>query len=354
MNVMNVTILSTIIIFLVFSLWFINKYLNILYKNEAAPQNTEYKESNVIPNLIQSVNDNDQKILDEVNKNKEEIEDLGNTVQNKMNQIETNKLNISKVFDNIENVRDIINQDQLKNLEISRSKLQKENNKVIGRSIDELSKAWETTNEIAMSNINSSIEEKKVEIQQQVYDTVSSNVENNFVPSTELTTFSNSVDNRFDTLNGSISEINTNLDALSNQFETQQSDLNSFETTYVEEEELNMKINEYLRQSIDENSGLGGIMGNYLYSNDYAKNSDINTEINQINADLETRVYDLEARASSGVTSSELDLNLSLSSENGLCLQVSGSNICVPTSDLQKTFYTKSEYQPYQEQLYES
>ena len=347
---MNATILSTIIIFLVFSLWFINKYLNILYKNEAAPQNTEYKESNVIPNLIQSVNYNDQKILDEVNKNKEEIEDLGNTVQNKMNQIETNKLNISKVFDNIENVRDKINQDQLKNLEISRSKLQKENNKVIGRSIDELSKAWETTNEIAMSNINSSIEEKKVEIQQQVYDTVSSNVENNFVPSTELTTFSNSVDNRFNTLNGSISEINTNLDALSNQFETQQSDLNSFETTYVEQEELNMKINEYLQQSIDDSSGLGGIMGKYLNSNDYAKKSDINTEIN---ADLETRVYDLEVRPSSDVTASELDLNLSLSSDRGLCLQVSGSNICVPTDVLQKTFYTKSEYQPYQEKLYE-
>ena len=347
---MNATILSTIIIFLVFSLWFINKYLNILYKNEAAPQNTEYKESNVIPNLIQSVNYNDQKILDEVNKNKEEIEDLGNTVQNKMNQIETNKLNISKVFDNIENVRDKINQDQLKNLEISRSKLQKENNKVIGRSIDELSKAWETTNEIAMSNINSSIEEKKVEIQQQVYDTVSSNVENNFVPSTELTTFSNSVDNRFNTLNGSISEINTNLDALSNQFETQQSDLNSFETTYVEQEELNMKINEYLQQSIDDSSGLGGIMGKYLYSNDYAKKSDINTEIN---AGLGKRVYDLEVRPSSDVTASELDLNLSLSSDRGLCLQVSGSNICVPTDVLQKTFYTKSEYQPYQEKLYE-
>lgn len=346
---MNVTILSTIIIFLVFSLWFINKYLNILYKNEAAPQHTEYKESNVIPNLIQSVNENDQKILDEVNQNKEEIKDLGNTVQNKMNQIETNKINISKVFDNIENVRDKINQDQLKNLEISRSKLQKENNKVIGKSIDELSKAWETTNEIAMSNINSSIEEKKVEIQQQVYDTVSSNVENNFVPSTELTTFSNSTNNRFDTLNGSISQINTNLDALSNQFETQQSDLNLFETNYVKEEELNTKINDYLHESINHSHGLGEIMGRYLYSNDYATKSEINTEINQINADLEQRVYVLEARASSNVTASDLDLNLSLSPESGLCLQVSGSNICVPTYELQNTFYTKSEYQPYEE-----
>lgn len=345
---MNVTILSTIIIFLVFSLWFINKYLNILYKNEAAPQNTEYKESNVIPNLIQSVNENDKKILDEVNQNKEDIEDLGNTVQNKMNQIETNKINISKVFDNIENVRDKINQDQLKNLEISRSKLQKENNKVIGKSIDELSKAWETTNEIAMSNINSSIEEKKVEIQQQVYDTVSSNVENNFVPYTELTTFSNSTNNRFDTLNGSISQINTNLDALSNQFETQQSDLNSFETKYVEEDELSMKINQYLNESIHDGSGLGGIMGNYLYSNDYATKSEIITEINQINADLEQRVYNLEAPPSSGVTASELDLKLSLSSDSGLCLQVSGSNICVPTNELQNTFYTKSEYIPYE------
>lgn len=354
MNVMNLTILSTIIIFLVFSLWFINKYLNILYKNEAAPQHTEYKESNVIPNLIQSVNDNDQKILDEVNKNKEEIEDIETTVQNKMNQIETNKLNISKVFDNIENVRDKINQDQLKNLEISRSKLQKENNKVIGESIDELTKAWETTNEIAMSNINSSIDEKKIEIQQQVYDTVSSNVENNFVPYTELTAFSNGTNNRFDTLNGSISQINTNLDALSNQFETQRSDLNSFQTKYVEEGQLNMKINAYLEESIDDISGLGGIMGTFLNSNDYATKIDINTEINKINTDLEERVYKLEARPSSDVTASELDLKLSLSSDSGLCLQVSGSNICVPTYELQNTFYTKSEYQPYEEQLYES
>jgi len=189
---MNITLLFTIIIFFVFSLWFINKYLSILYKNEDVPE-TDLKESNVIPNLINSVNKNDQRILDEVNKNAEQIGDIENTLQNKMNQIETNRHNIDLLSDSITGIRDTVQSDNFKTLDILKTKLEAANNTEIGEAVSNLNSAWDETNQIAMSNINDNIDQKKTDIQQDIFREVSSNVENSFVSNSNFGGFSNSV-----------------------------------------------------------------------------------------------------------------------------------------------------------------
>ena len=276
---MNITLLFTIIIFFVFSLWFINKYLNILYKKEDIPE-TDLKESNVIPNLINSVNKNDQRILDEVNKNAEQIGDIENTLQNKMNQIETNRHNIDVLSDSITGIRDTVQSDNLKTLGSLETELEAANNKEIGEAVSNLKSAWEETNKIAISNINDNIDQKKTDIQQDIFNAVSSNVENSFVSNSNFGGFSNYVYDSIGDLSASNSSNSSRITSLeeSSTGYVSATEFATFSNNAVTKTNLSTHLPDRLSQaSLDlkylQTSAINSSMSNYLTTNDYLTSS---------------------------------------------------------------------------------
>ena len=276
---MNITLLFTIIIFFVFSLWFINKYLNILYKKEDIPE-TDLKESNVIPNLINSVNKNDQRILDEVNKNAEQIGDIENTLQNKMNQIETNRHNIDVLSDSITGIRDIVREDNEMEFGTLKQRFESENNSNIGKHIEDLKSAWEDTNKIAMSNINSNIDQKKTDIQQDIFNAVSSNVENSFVSNSNFGGFSNSVYDSIGDLSASTSSNTSRITSLeqSSSGYVSATEFATFSNNAVTKTNLSSHLPDRLSQaSLNSNylqtSAMNTAMSDYLTSNNYLTSS---------------------------------------------------------------------------------
>ena len=302
MDFMTVTLLLTIIIFFVFSLWFINKYLAILYKKEDIPE-TDFKESNVIPNLIDSVNKNDKKIIDEVNKTNEHIEDIENTLQNKMNQIETNKHNVSKLFGNIDKIRDKLQTDYLHASTQVANTLKSENDEIIGTSIDDLNTAWQQTNEIAMSNINDNINKKKVDIERDIFNSLSSNVESSFVSSSNFNGFSNAIGGSIDQMNSNIADNSSSITALSTTMSSNYLPISEFasfsnnaitktnlesnlpnrlsddvlENKYFQIDNMTSKISDYLTSNNlpTTSNVLQDTMSNYLTENEYLKNDSL-------------------------------------------------------------------------------
>uniref|UniRef100_A0A6C0CVJ5 Uncharacterized protein n=1 Tax=viral metagenome TaxID=1070528 RepID=A0A6C0CVJ5_9ZZZZ len=276
---MNITLLFTIIIFFVFSLWFINKYLSILYKKEDMPE-TDLKESNVIPNLINSVNKNDQRILDEVNKSAEQIGDIENTLQNKMNQIETNRHNIDVLSDSITGIGNTVQSDNLKTLGSLEKKLEAANNTEIGEAVSNLKSAWEETNEIAMSNINKNINQKKTDIQRDIFDVVSSNVENSFVSNSNFVGFSNSVYGSIGDLSASTSSNTTRIALLeeSSSGYVSATDFATFSNNAITKSSLSTHLPDHLSQdSLNSNylqtSAINTAMSEYLTTNNYLTSS---------------------------------------------------------------------------------
>ena len=256
-----------------------NKYLSILYKKEDMPE-TDLKESNVIPNLINSVNKNDQRILDEVNKNAEQIGDIENTLQNKMNQIETNRHNINVLSGSITGIRDTVQSYNLRTLGGLQNQLISANNTKIGEAVSNLKSAWDEANETAMSNIKVNIDQKKDKIQTEIFNLVSSNVENSFVSNSNFGGFSNYVYDSIGDLRYSTSSNTSRITSLeqsssgyvsANDFATfsnnaiTKSNLSTHLPSHLSEQNLNSK---YLQTS-----AINSSMSNYLTLNNYLTSS---------------------------------------------------------------------------------
>ena len=107
----QIAFVFVIIIFFIFSLWFIHQYINVL-KDE-----TKEKDSSmVIPNLVDAVNKNDREILRKVDDNQEVVDKLQTRFKKKLNQIETNRRNINNIATNVGNIHKKINEDTNKSL----------------------------------------------------------------------------------------------------------------------------------------------------------------------------------------------------------------------------------------------
>ena len=192
---LNLAFLSTIVIFFLFSMWFVNEYVGFL-KTEP-----KQERSSVLPNLIEAVNKNDKKILDKVHRNKKRIEDMDKTLKNKLNQIETNKRNVTQLYTDIKNVQKRVNEDNLKTLSVLEDTLAENNKAIIQESVANLDEQWSVKNKEEMDALNSDALTNLRGIQEDIYADVYDNMSTDFVSQSNFVDLSSNVDSMSNNLN---------------------------------------------------------------------------------------------------------------------------------------------------------
>ena len=199
LDALNITFVCVLLIFFIFSLWFIWQYVSIL-KNKS-PQ----KISNVIPSLIDAINKNDKEIMKQVNETKGKLTNMDDMLQNKLNQVETNKRNVTTLFDNVETIEKRVNEDNLRALAVLQSELNGTNEASIKDSIVILEKDWGITTSNLITSIQVQADSNFSEIQ--------NGLDNTYISNYTFSNYSSNSDQR-------IHLIDSNFTGLSNQTES--------------------------------------------------------------------------------------------------------------------------------------
>ena len=199
LDALNITFVCVLLIFFIFSLWFIWQYVSIL-KNKS-PQ----KISNVIPSLIDAINKNDKEIIKQVNETKGKLTNMDDMLQNKLNQVETNKRNVTTLFDNVETIEKRVNEDNLRALAVLQSELNGTNEASIKDSIVILEKDWGITTSNLITSIQVQADSNFSEIQ--------NGLDNTYISNYTFSNYSSNSDQR-------IHLIDSNFTGLSNQTES--------------------------------------------------------------------------------------------------------------------------------------
>ena len=393
---LNLAFLSTIVIFFLFSMWFVNEYVGFL-KTEP-----KQERSSVLPNLIEAVNKNDKKILDKVHRNKKRIEDMDKTLKNKLNQIETNKRNVTQLYTDIKNVQKRVNEDNLKTLSVLEDTLAENNKAIIQESVANLDEQWSVKNKEEMDALNSDALTNLRGIQEDIYADVYDNMSTDFVSQSNFVDLSSNVDSMSNNLNridaqatsnqeiiGSLSsmyasqsdfvDLSSNVDSMSNNLsridglaESNQETIGSLSNyltsnNFLTESTIDSTMSNYLSDNNYLNSN--NISSNFVsqselesFSNSlssmYVSQSDFTTLSNNTINDVGFSNNQIIFQRYSGsnitielptqttadiVIQDEPTLSLSLDSNN-LCVQLNGESNCIPMSNLQQHLYTKTQY----------
>ena len=307
---LNLAFLSTIVIFFLFSMWFVNEYVGFL-KTEP-----KQERSSVLPNLIEAVNKNDKKILDKVHRNKKRIEDMDKTLKNKLNQIETNKRNVTQLYTDIKNVQKRVNEDNLKTLSVLEDTLAENNKAIIQESVANLDEQWSVKNKEEMDALNSDALTNLRGIQEDIYADVYDNMSTDFVSQSNFVDLSSNVDSMSNNLNridglaksnqetiGSLSSmyasqsdfttLSNNVDSMSNnlnridaQATSNQEIIGSLSSMYASQSDFTTLSNnvDSMSNNLSRIDGLAesnqetiGSLSNYLTSNNFLTESTIDS-----------------------------------------------------------------------------
>ena len=315
---LNLAFLSTIVIFFLFSMWFVNEYVGFL-KTEP-----KQERSSVLPNLIEAVNKNDKKILDKVHRNKKRIEDMDKTLKNKLNQIETNKRNVTQLYTDIKNVQKRVNEDNLKTLSVLEDTLAENNKAIIQESVANLDEQWSVKNKEEMDALNSDALTNLRGIQEDIYADVYDNMSTDFVSQSNFVDLSSNVDSMSNNLNridglaksnqetiGSLSSmyasqsdfttLSNNVDSMSNNLsridglaESNQETIGSLSSMYASQSDFTTLSNnvDSMSNNLSRIDGLAesnqetiGSLSNYLTSNNFLTESTIDSTMSNYLSD---------------------------------------------------------------------
>ena len=315
---LNLAFLSTIVIFFLFSMWFVNEYVGFL-KTEP-----KQERSSVLPNLIEAVNKNDKKILDKVHRNKKRIEDMDKTLKNKLNQIETNKRNVTQLYTDIKNVQKRVNEDNLKTLSVLEDTLAENNKAIIQESVANLDEQWSVKNKEEMDALNSDALTNLRGIQEDIYADVYDNMSTDFVSQSNFVDLSSNVDSMSNNLNridglaksnqetiGSLSSmyasqsdfttLSNNVDSMSNnlnridaQAKSNQETIGSLSSMYASQSDFTTLSNnvDSMSSNLSRIDGLAesnqetiGSLSNYLTSNNFLTESTIDSTMSNYLSD---------------------------------------------------------------------
>ena len=315
---LNLAFLSTIVIFFLFSMWFVNEYVGFL-KTEP-----KQERSSVLPNLIEAVNKNDKKILDKVHRNKKRIEDMDKTLKNKLNQIETNKRNVTQLYTDIKNVQKRVNEDNLKTLSVLEDTLAENNKAIIQESVANLDEQWSVKNKEEMDALNSDALTNLRGIQEDIYADVYDNMSTDFVSQSNFVDLSSNVDSMSNNLNridglaksnqetiGSLSSmyasqsdfttLSNNVDSMSNnlnridaQATSNQEIIGSLSSMYASQSDFTTLSNnvDSMSSNLSRIDGLAesnqetiGSLSNYLTSNNFLTESTIDSTMSNYLSD---------------------------------------------------------------------
>ena len=285
---LNLAFLSTIVIFFLFSMWFVNEYVGFL-KTEP-----KQERSSVLPNLIEAVNKNDKKILDKVHRNKKRIEDMDKTLKNKLNQIETNKRNVTQLYTDIKNVQKRVNEDNLKTLSVLEDTLAENNKAIIQESVANLDEQWSVKNKEEMDALNSDALTNLRGIQEDIYADVYDNMSTDFVSQSNFVDLSSNVDSMSNNLNridglaksnqetiGSLSSMyasQSDFTTLSNNVDSMSSNLSRIDGLAESNQETIGSLSNYLTSNnFLTESTIDSTMSNYLTSNNFLTESTIDS-----------------------------------------------------------------------------
>ena len=393
---LNLAFLSTIVIFFLFSMWFVNEYVGFL-KTEP-----KQERSSVLPNLIEAVNKNDKKILDKVHRNKKRIEDMDKTLKNKLNQIETNKRNVTQLYTDIKNVQKRVNEDNLKTLSVLEDTLAENNKAIIQESVANLDEQWSVKNKEEMDALNSDALTNLRGIQEDIYADVYDNMSTDFVSQSNFVDLSSNVDSMSNNLNridglaksnqetiGSLSSMyasQSDFTTLSNNVDSMSSNLSRIDGLAESNQETIGSLSNYLTSNnFLTESTIDSTMSNYLSDNNYLNSNNIssnfvsqsefesfsnslssmyvsqsdfttlsNNTINDVGFSNNQIIFqrysgsnitiELPTQTTADIViQDEPTLSLSLDSNN-LCVQLNGESNCIPMSNLQQHLYTKTQY----------
>ena len=393
---LNLAFLSTIVIFFLFSMWFVNEYVGFL-KTEP-----KQERSSVLPNLIEAVNKNDMKILDKVHRNKKRIEDMDKTLKNKLNQIETNKRNVTQLYTDIKNVQKRVNEDNLKTLSVLEDTLAENNKAIIQESVANLDEQWSVKNKEEMDALNSDALTNLRGIQEDIYADVYDNMSTDFVSQSNFVDLSSNVDSMSNNLNridglaksnqetiGSLSSMyasQSDFTTLSNNVDSMSSNLSRIDGLAESNQETIGSLSNYLTSNnFLTESTIDSTMSNYLSDNNYLNSNNIssnfvsqsefesfsnslssmyvsqsdfttlsNNTINDVGFSNNQIIFqrysgsnitiELPTQTTADIViQDEPTLSLSLDSNN-LCVQLNGESNCIPMSNLQQHLYTKTQY----------
>ena len=293
---LNLAFLSTIVIFFLFSMWFVNEYVGFL-KTEP-----KQERSSVLPNLIEAVNKNDMKILDKVHRNKKRIEDMDKTLKNKLNQIETNKRNVTQLYTDIKNVQKRVNEDNLKTLSVLEDTLAENNKAIIQESVANLDEQWSVKNKEEMDALNSDALTNLRGIQEDIYADVYDNMSTDFVSQSNFVDLSSNVDSMSNNLNridglaksnqetiGSLSSMyasQSDFTTLSNNVDSMSSNLSRIDGLAESNQETIGSLSNYLTSNnFLTESTIDSTMSNYLTSNNFLTESTIDSTMSNYLSD---------------------------------------------------------------------
>ena len=273
---LNLAFLSTIVIFFLFSMWFVNEYVGFL-KTEP-----KQERSSVLPNLIEAVNKNDKKILDKVHRNKKRIEDMDKTLKNKLNQIETNKRNVTQLYTDIKNVQKRVNEDNLKTLSVLEDTLAENNKAIIQESVANLDEQWSVKNKEEMDALNSDALTNLRGIQEDIYADVYDNMSTDFVSQSNFVDLSSNVDSMSNNLNridGLAKSNQETIGSLSSMYASQ----SDFTTLSNNVDSMSNNLNRIDAQATSNQEIIGSLSSMYASQSDFV---DLSSNVDSMSNNL--------------------------------------------------------------------
>ena len=273
---LNLAFLSTIVIFFLFSMWFVNEYVGFL-KTEP-----KQERSSVLPNLIEAVNKNDMKILDKVHRNKKRIEDMDKTLKNKLNQIETNKRNVTQLYTDIKNVQKRVNEDNLKTLSVLEDTLAENNKAIIQESVANLDEQWSVKNKEEMDALNSDALTNLRGIQEDIYADVYDNMSTDFVSQSNFVDLSSNVDSMSNNLNridGLAKSNQETIGSLSSMYASQ----SDFTTLSNNVDSMSNNLNRIDAQATSNQEIIGSLSSMYASQSDFV---DLSSNVDSMSNNL--------------------------------------------------------------------
>ena len=341
---LNLAFLSTIVIFFLFSMWFVNEYVGFL-KTEP-----KQERSSVLPNLIEAVNKNDKKILDKVHRNKKRIEDMDKTLKNKLNQIETNKRNVTQLYTDIKNVQKRVNEDNLKTLSVLEDTLAENNKAIIQESVANLDEQWSVKNKEEMDALNSDALTNLRGIQEDIYADVYDNMSTDFVSQSNFVDLSSNVDSMSNNLNridGLAKSNQETIGSLSSMYASQ-SDFTTLSNN-VDSMSNNLNRIDALAKSNQETIG--------SLSSMYASQSDFTTLSNNVDS-MSNNLSRIDAQATSnqetiGSLSNYLTSNnfLTESTIDSTMSNYLSDNNYLNSNNISSNFVSQSEFESFSNSL---